>query len=60
MLILFLAFLTLFLAVFSLCLIASDKLQQEKDLQSLAKRRLQQMEADNEASWVRNKYMIMR
>lgn len=59
MLILSLTFLTVFLAVFAVCLIATDKLQQQKDLKLLAQRREERMIADNHAAWVRNRTSIM-
>lgn len=59
MLILLLTFLTLFLAVFTLCLIASDKLQQKQDLKLLDQRRSERAEADNHAAWIRNKTSTM-
>jgi hypothetical protein len=59
MIILVLAFLTLFLAVFSPCLLILQKSAQAKEIEAL-KRQLQlHVEAQEDAAWRRNKQMIM-
>jgi hypothetical protein len=62
MIILFLAFITLFLAVFSPCLVVLQKSVQTKEIDAL-KQQLQlqrvRIEAREDATWRRNKQMIM-
>jgi len=59
MTILLLAFTTLFLAVFSLCLVAMHKWEQAKELGAYRRRQEAAAEADREAAWHRNKHTIM-
>jgi hypothetical protein len=59
MIILILTFVTLFLAVFSPCLVILHKCEQTKELEACKYRQQGQIEAGNEAAWRRNKQMIL-
>jgi hypothetical protein len=59
MIILSLAFVTLFLAVFSPWLVILHKSEQAKEIQALKLQLQRQREGQQEATWRRNKQMIM-
>jgi hypothetical protein len=59
MAILLLAFTTLFLAVFSLCLIVISRCEQTKEFDAWKQRRHGRAGVDNDVAWHRNRNTIM-
>jgi hypothetical protein len=59
MIILILTFVTLFLAVFSPCVLILHRCEQTKGFNARKQRQQEQTGVDGEASWRRNKQMIL-
>lgn len=59
MIVLVLAFVTLFLAIFSPCVAVLQKYQQTMEMKALTQRLQQQIEAQKHAKWRRNRQTIL-